>query len=279
MAAPEAYQSSDRAIPILEDLALKNHFDNFLPYALLAEASSETNTSTINWPDLLEVWEQRYDPLTTLARYNRGNCINFAASAQAALLAHAGIRTAIIGKRPRPGWSQAQKQFIDIEHVALLAAGDDPVLYEPGWQVGRPIPLTPEHQAINVAGWTFKTTGLDTRSLRQEVTGTNKHMYERQFDLTPFSIESLAILMRRLLRIPRNMELATLTPDTPHVSIRYVAKDDVFDSNIPGLPSGTFTLREIGPGMSKKLETTFGFDVKEELVASLAIRRTVPWVR
>lgn len=75
------------------------------------------------------------------------------------------------------------------------------------------------------------------------------------------------------------MELATRNLNSPHMFIRYTAKNDLFDSNIPGLPTNPFTFNDIDPHMDTILNDLFGFDVKEELAASLAIRKTIPWVK
>lgn len=278
MTAHKARGSLDNAIPVLERIAL-NHFDNFLPYALLAKASHDTGITTKNWPDLLKAFERYYSPADTLAQYKRGNCINFALTTQHDLLSQADIDTIIIGKLPRPGWSPKQQHVTNIEHVSLLTNDDNFVMYEPGWRAGKSIPLLPQQTTVHVAGWTFKTINLDKKSLVQDVMKVDGYGFQRQFDLTPISADFLMELMKRLLVIPRNMELATRNLNSPHMFIRYTAKNDLFDSNIPGLPTNPFTFNDIDPHMDTILNDLFGFDVKEELAASLAIRKTIPWVK
>lgn len=197
MTAHKARGSLDNAIPVLERIAL-NHFDNFLPYALLAKASHDTGITTKNWPDLLKAFERYYSPADTLAQYKRGNCINFALTTQHDLLSQADIDTIIIGKLPRPGWSPKQQHVTNIEHVSLLTNDDNFVMYEPGWRAGKSIPLLPQQTTVHVAGWTFKTINLDKKSLVQDVMKVDGYGFQRQFDLTPISADFLMELMKRL---------------------------------------------------------------------------------
>jgi|GEM_PF-2268289 len=247
-------------------------FDNFLHCLLLGKFSLESGIPLKNWSTLLDQWP--YDPAQTLSTYGRGNCVDFAAHTQQALAA-IDYQTDVIGVLPPRLWSPNQCYAAGYSHVSLLARQQGLVMYEPAWRFNQPIPLLPVGDEALITDYRFKTTALRGDALTQQVIEADGHTYQRRFELAPLSLQALKRMTKGIQRVSRRLELNTLDETGAEVYLRYEPYNDALTSNIERLP-GYFEPEDIRSRANNALSDMFGFDVKEHLLAALAIREALP---
>lgn len=275
--SPELHSA---ATEVLEHISRGFAFDSFVHYVRIGEFSVESGIPLTQWEELWQNWN--YSPGDFLRENGRGNCVDFAVYGKQ-MLKTVGIEADVIGKTPDDVYTPAQKSFMVYRHASLLSGHEKKLtMYEPGWKAPRPIPLSPIGQESVASEWKFKTLDLGQGQLAQQTTTPFGRELTRHFDLQPFTESDCVRLTKSLVRIPRNIEMLTsYGEDKPQLQIRYNTKKNALMSNTDMLPE-LFIPEDIPNAINEKISDAFGFDVKEELLASLAVRNALPddyWVR
>ncbi len=263
MSSPETVY--DHAEPVLRTIAEDFNFDTFVYLAELQKISQTEDIAPENWRDLLAAWD--YDPETFLEANGRGNCIDFACYGRKALR-EVGIATETIGEVSRLG------------HVTLVAGlegpGQDFTLFETSWKAPRPVPLLPIGEPHESGGGVFTTVSYDHETLVQGIITPRGKETERVLSMQPITHEEMTYITRLRRQYQKGLHMFTpLGDDTPDYFIRYNAKQEALMSNVEGLPK-YFHEDDITTQKNQEISTAFGFDVKEELVAALGLRRALP---
>lgn len=268
MSSPET--AFEHAEPVLQTLATDFSFDTFIYLAELHTLSQEENIPPAQWRELLGAWH--YDPETFLESHGRGNCIDFACYGRK-VLAEVGIQTDTIGEISRLG------------HVTLVTdlegPGENFTLFETSWKAVRPIPLLPLDAPAKSGGGIFRTVSYDEERLVQHLVTPRGNETERTLSLQPMTNDEMTYITRLRRQYPSGLHMFTpLREDGLDYFIRYNATEESLMSNIEGLPR-YFHEADITPVVNQEISTAFGFDVKEELVAAMGMRRALPsdfWV-
>jgi hypothetical protein len=268
MSSPEA--AYDHAEPVLRSIATDYTFDTFVYLAELNKISQEEGILPTEWRELLGAWH--YDPETFLEGHGRGNCIDFACYGRKAL-SEIGIQTEAIGEISRLG------------HVTLVAELDGPgkdfTLFETSWKAPKPVALLPLDTPQESGGGVFRTVSYDTEKLVQNIITPRGNDIERILSMNPITSDEMTYITRLRRQYQQGLHMFTpLGEDVPDYYIRYNTKKEALVSNIDGMPK-FFQESDITSKRNQEISAAFGFDVKEELVAALGLRRALPdeyWV-
>ncbi len=223
---------------ILLGIARDYTFNSFSHFLTLAE-KIQTDDDIKNAVRILEEWD--YRPLDYISLCRSGNCVDFAVLAQQRLL-DVGIPTMVIGKLPEEAeFTSEQRVIMGYRHTSLLYINghqgtDRYFMFEPGWKFPEPIDLSPGITVRN-NDWEFHTESIDARELHQGTYNVKKMKKgQRIFDLTPLSVPTLSGLTKKLMRIPRKMELINRFGMGDTQVLRYDPITKMFSSTISELP-------------------------------------------
>lgn len=263
MSLPET--AYDHAEPVLHAIASDFSFDTFVYLAELQKISQEESIAPENWRDLLAAWD--YDPEIALEQNGRGNCIDFACYGRNALR-EVGIETDTVGEISRLG------------HVTLVTELEGPgqnfTLFETSWKASRPVPLLPIGVSHESGGGVFTTTAHDDEALTQSIITPRGNETERTLSMQPMTNDEMTYITRLRRQYQKGLHMFTpLGDNVPDYYIRYNSKQEALMSNVDGLPK-YFQENDITSQMNQEISNAFGFDVKEELVAALGLRRALP---
>lgn len=249
-------------------------FSTFVHFRVLADTAKDIGATPNQWQELMDNWQ--YEPSMFLAANKRGNCVDFAHYGQVALRA-AAINAHVIGSRPSSNYTKAQQTFMRFRHTSLITSDvGTPVMFEPGWKIPQGIPLLPANRQIDTGSWKFKTLSFGQNLLTQETSSPTGLVWNRHFNLQPLQDDEIGTLTKSLLRVPRKIDMITrLSPGVPHHIIGYNPKSDTLTSDIDCLPN-SFEISDLTPSLNERISEWFGYDVKEELVASLGLLKALP---
>ncbi len=256
-------------------------FDTFIHYQKLAEFQNESGIAIEDWPTLLKEWD--YSPVDFIKTTGRGNCVDFAFGAQAALNS-CGVDSLVIGKKPDDKFTPEQQRAMHYRHTSLVSSVNGTLnLFEPGWKLEQGIPLTPIKTEVDTGTWKFLTIELGNGVLTQQTTSPLGNVGLRTFTLDALPETKGIATTKGLLRVPRRMEMLTqLSDDVPHGIISYNPGTQEMKSTLEIMNQDSFLPEDIPKMVNNKISEYYGFDVKEELLGCFALYRALPtsfWIK
>jgi hypothetical protein len=250
----------EKASEILLDISEHNSFSTFSHFGKLAEAADAAHGSPASAIELLSEWN--YDSLDFIKKGGHGNCVDFAILGQKMLL-DSGIPTTIIGKIPeKDEYSQEQIDFMHYRHTSLLYANESEgnlklFMFEPGWKFPRAITIDPGVVSGN-EDWRFETLGIDGGEFTQRTYYVHKKKYgERVFDTRPLGVDYCQNLTKRLIRVPRKLELVNrLVAGVPTCYVRFDPRKETLTTNIVSI-GGEFLPEHLSTEQRRLLDDSF----------------------
>lgn len=259
---------------VLHQVSTENFYDSFIHYAHLGAWSRESGIPYDNWEELLDTWP--YSPETFMTQYGRGNCVDFAGYT-AQQFDSKGIEAHAVGVLPDLFYSRVQRDFLTYQHASVVGQHNDQQFFcEPGWNMPDPI-ATEAGSNTFVGDMRFHTIARTKYSIQQRRVRPDGPPEERIIDLRPLHPDALTTITRQSMRLAnRRMILAPRLGQAPiQHHIRIDTNTDLLTATFSYLPK-RFHPNNIKKNANRKLSSTFGFDVKEELLACYAVREALP---
>ena len=244
---------------VLLEISRNYYFSTFSHFEKLADMATEAMTPPAGIIELLEKWN--YESVAFIKTEKCGNCNDFAVLFHLMLL-EVGVPTTIIGRFPdKKDFTRQQIDFLQYRHLCLLYANESNGLkiftLEPSWKFSEPIPISPGATSI-YKDWESEILQVSEFEFTQRAHNPKKNVYrERLYDIHPLSIDFCRELTKRLIRVPRKLQILNTKNEPTNQFIRLDPVKQTFTTNIKGI-DGEFLPDMISLEQSKIIEDTLG---------------------
>jgi hypothetical protein len=244
---------------VLLEISRNHYFNSFSHFEKLADIVAKTKTAPADTIESLGKWN--YESSAFIKTERCGNCNDFAVLCQK-MLSDIGVPTTIIGRFPdKKDFTKKQINFLRYRHLCLLYANESNGLkvftLEPSWKFSEPILINQGATSI-YKDWESEILQINEFGFTQRAYSPKKNVYrERLFDIHPLSIDFCRELTKRLIRVPRKLQILSTKNEPVNQFIRLDPIKQTFTTNIGGI-DGEFLPNTISLKQSKVIEDTLG---------------------
>lgn len=222
---------------VLLKISKNNYFNTFSHFGKLADMASEASINQADSVDLLEKWD--YESLDFIKMEKCGNCVDFAILCKKMLL-DVGVPTTIIGRFPeKKDFTKRQVDFMKYRHITPLYANEsnglNVYILEPSWKFSKPIAVSQGVSSI-YKDWKSEISNINGTEFTQKAYNPQKNIHrERLFDIRPLNIDSCCQLTKRLIRIPRKLQILNKKNEEIIQFVKFDSNKQIFATNVTGV--------------------------------------------